>query len=91
MKAYVKGKVKGTTATISVVAPGEGKVLASGAGLTSVHMNAAKAGTYKLKVSLTSKEKKLLRRRHKLKLKLRVSFAPTTGRSSVTTTSLTFL
>ena len=91
VKAYVKGKVKGTTATISVVAPAEGKVLASGAGLTSVHMNAAKAGTYKLRVSLTSKEKQLLRRKHKLKLKLRVSFAPTTGRGSVTTTSLTFL
>ncbi|HTY96567.1 MAG TPA: hypothetical protein VMB91_05960 [Solirubrobacteraceae bacterium] len=91
VKAYVKGKVKGTSATISVVAPAKGKVRAAGAGLTSVSMNAAKAGTYKLRVSLTSREKKLLRHRHKLKLKLRVSFAPAAGRSSVTTTALTFL
>ena len=51
-------------------------------GLTSVTMSAAKAGTYKLKVSLTPKEKKLLRRKHKLKLKLRVSFAPTAGKEA---------
>ncbi len=91
VKASVKGAVKGTTATILVVAPAAGKILASGAGLTTVRMNAAKAATYKLKVSLTAKEKKLLRRKHKLKLKVRVSFTPATGRSSVTTASLTFL
>ena len=91
VKAYVKGKVKGSTATISVVAPAKGTVSASGTGLTTVHKHAAGAGTYKLKVSLTPKEKKLLRRKHKLKLKLRVSFSPAAGRGSVTTTSLTFL
>jgi hypothetical protein len=91
VKASVKGTVKGTTATISVVAPAAGKILASGAGLTTARMSSAKAATYKLKVSLTAKEKKLLRRKHKLKLKLRVSFTPTAGRSSATTVSLTFL
>ncbi|HTQ68216.1 MAG TPA: hypothetical protein VMI13_05945 [Solirubrobacteraceae bacterium] len=91
VKAYVKGKVKGTTATISVVAPAKGRILAAGAGLTSARMSAAKAGTYRLKVSLTAKKRKLLHRKHKLKLKLRVSFSPAQGRGSATTALLTFV
>ena len=91
VKAYVKGKVKGTTATISVVAPAKGKIVASGAGLKGAQMSAGKAGTYTLKVSLTAKEKRLLRRKHKLKLKLRVSFSPASGQGSVATASLTFV
>ena len=95
VKAYVKGKVKGTTARVWVVAPAKGKIAASGAGLKGAHMSAAAAGTYTLKVSLTAKEKRVLRHKHKhkhkLKLKLRVSFSPASGRGSVATTSLTFV
>ncbi len=91
VKAFVKGKVKGTTAAVSVVAPAKGKIVASGAGLKGAQMSAGGAGTYVLKVSLTAKEKRLLRHKHKLKLKLRVSFAPATGQGSVATASLTFV
>ena len=91
VKASVKGKVKGTTAAVSVVAPAKGKIVASGTGLKGAQMSAAGPGTYTLKVSLTAKEKRLLRRKHKLKLKLRVSFSPASGKGSVATASLTFV
>ena len=91
VKAYVKGKVKGTTARVSVVAPAKGKIVASGRGLKGAHKSARRAGTYTLKVSLTAKEKRLLHRKHKLKLKLRVSFSPASGQGSVATASLTFV
>ena len=91
VKAFVKGKVKGTTAAVSVVAPAKGKIVASGVGLKGAQMSAGGAGTYVLKVSLTAKEKRLLRHKHKLKLKLRVSFSPASGQGSVATASLTFV
>ncbi len=91
VKAFVKGKVKGTTARVSVVAPAKGKIVASGTGLKGAQMSAGAAGTYTLKVSLTTKEKRLLRRTHKLKLKLHVSFSPASGQGSVATASLTFV
>ncbi len=91
VKAYVKGKVKGTTATIAVVAPAKGSIVAAGAGLKGARMSAGAAGTYRLKVSLTAKERRLLRRRHRLKLKLLVSFVPASGHGSVATTLLTFV
>ena len=91
VRAHVRGKVKGTTATISVLAPAKGKIVAAGFGLKGARKSAAKAGTYKLKVSLTAKEKRLLHRRHKLKLKLRVSFAPASGHGSIAMVRLTFV
>ncbi len=91
VKAFVKGKVKGTTARVSVVAPAKGTIVASGAGLKGAHMNAGAAGAYTLKVSLTTKEKRLLRRKHTLRLKLRVSFSSASGQRSVATASLTFV
>ena len=91
VKAFVKGKVKGTTARVSVVAPAKGTIVASGAGLKGAQMNAGAAGTYTLKVSLTAKEKRLLRRKHTLRLKLRVSFSSASGQRSVATASLTFV
>ncbi len=95
VKAFVRGKVKGTTARVSVVAPAKGKIVASGAGLKGAHVGAGGAGTYVLKVSLTAKEKRLLRHKHKhkqkLKLKLRVSFSPASGQGSVARVSLTFV
>jgi hypothetical protein len=91
VKAFVKRKVKGTSTTISVVAPAKGRIAAGGAGLKSVAMVAGQAGVYKLRVSLMPNAKRQLRHKHKLKLKLRVSFVPESGKTTVTTASLTFV
>ena len=81
--------VHGSTFVLKVSVPGRGRVTISGAGVGTVGKSVSKAGTYALRVTLTSKEKRLLRPKGKLKLKLkvRVSYAPAGGGAS---SSLTF-
>lgn len=90
VKAYASRKVKGTSVTVSVTAAAPGRITGSGAGFSSTHKSVSKAGVYRLRVTLSSKEKKLLRRRHKLALKLKISFAPRSGRASSASLAITF-
>ena len=77
--------VHGSSFVLKVSVPGRGRVTISGAGVGTVGKSVSKAGTYAFRVTLTSKEKRLLR--HKRKLKVRVSYAPAGGGAS---SSLTF-
>jgi hypothetical protein len=81
--------VHGSRFLISVQVPDKGQITISGAAITTVRMSVSKAGTYKLRVTLTAKGKRALRHKRKLKVKLRVAYVPATGASSSATVALT--
>ncbi|MGO9322461.1 MAG: hypothetical protein ACLQBY_16915 [Solirubrobacteraceae bacterium] len=78
----VKHSVKGTTVTLSVKAPAEGAISASGSGLQTVKRSVSKAGSYTLKLTLTKAGNASLRKHHRLKVKINVVFTPTSGEAS---------
>jgi hypothetical protein len=81
--------VRGSTFFVRVQVPGRGRITISGAGIKTVRRRAARAGTYEIKVTLTAKDKRALKRKGQLKLALRVAYAPSSGRSSSATVTLT--
>lgn len=91
--AILRSKVKGTTATLTLRAPGAGTVSVSGKGLKTVK-RALKAGTTKVKLTLTKKGVAALkaRRRHHKKLSVNVTarFAPASGPASKASKKLLF-
>jgi hypothetical protein len=66
-----------------------GRVTVSGSRVKAAERAFAKAGTYELPVVLTARARSELRAKHKLRLRLRVGFAPATGGSSSVVVSLT--
>jgi sugar lactone lactonase YvrE len=83
-----KHSVKGATVTLTVKVPGKGSITVSGSGLESISKSVTDVDAYTVKVTLTAKERKLLKHR-KLKLKLNVEFRPSTGVASSTTLTVT--
>jgi DNA-binding beta-propeller fold protein YncE len=71
--------------------PSAGKVTIGGFGVASLKHGVARAGTYRFVVSLTNRERVTLRRhhRHKVRLKLKIGFAPSAGAPSAITISMT--
>lgn len=84
-----KHSVKGATITLSVKAPAGGHISASGSGVASVKRSVSKSGTYVLKATLTRAGKASLRKHHRLKLKIRVAFTPTSGQASAAAITIT--
>jgi DNA-binding beta-propeller fold protein YncE len=76
-----KTVTNGASFTVSATVPGRGRVVGSGGGVTRVEKSVAKAGTYKLKFSLTAAERRKLTR-GRLDLRVRVSFTSASGVSS---------
>jgi hypothetical protein len=83
-------KVKGSALTLSVFTPSAGKLTASGPGVATVKLSVSKSGTYTLKRSLTKAGKASLRKHHRLTVKIKVVFNPSTGASSSATKTVTF-
>jgi hypothetical protein len=84
-------KTKGHTAILTVQVPEAGRVSGSGPNLKTVYRHPRKAQKITLKVPLSSNGVKVLRRNHKLKIRLRVGFIPLKkGPSSVTHVTVTF-
>ena len=81
--------VRGDTFMVRVRAPGRGMITVTGAGIRTVRHAAARAGTYGLKVTLTASAKRELQPKHKLRLTLRVAFAPAGAKASEATVRLT--
>jgi DNA-binding beta-propeller fold protein YncE len=81
--------VHGLAFFLRVEVPGGGRITITGAGIRTVRRTVAKAGVYRLRVTLTAKDKRALKHKRKLKLKLRVSYAPASGASSSVTFSIT--
>ncbi|HTZ64240.1 MAG TPA: hypothetical protein VMB51_09055 [Solirubrobacteraceae bacterium] len=86
----VRHKVRGTKVGVLVAAPAAGRISISGKGLKTAKKPASKAGIYKLEVSLTAKERRLLKRHKHVKLRLHVVFAPSSGHASAINTAVTF-
>jgi hypothetical protein len=84
-----KHSVRGSTITLSFKLTGAGGVSVTGVGIKTVRTTVAKPGTYTLRPTLTAKERKLLKHRHKLGLKLKVAFTPVNGKALVATITLT--
>jgi hypothetical protein len=82
--SYKKGKL-----TLSVNAPSNGTLRVTGNGLTTLSKSCPNAGMYELKLSLSRIEQASLRRRHRLQLKVRVGFTPTSGLASSAVATLT--
>jgi hypothetical protein len=83
------GVVRGSTFSLAVQVPGPGRVTLAGAGVKSAAVSFAVAGSYRVRVALTAGERRALKRRRKLKLTLRVVYAPAGGASSSVTVSIT--
>jgi len=85
-----KQSVKGSTVTLSVKVPAKGAISVSGSGLKTVKRSVSKSATYTLKLTFTTAGKASLRRHHRLKVKIKVVFKPSTGSSSSATKTVTF-
>jgi hypothetical protein len=88
--ATVKANKTGSTVTVSAKVPGPGTVTVGGTNVKTVTKHAGVAGTTTVKVTLTAKADKSLRRHHKLTAKLNVRFIPTGGTARTITKSTTF-
>ena len=78
-------------ATIALQAPAAGRLTLNGHGVTSNTRTVAHATRVSLKVRLSKAGIASLHRRHgRLKIRLDVSFKPTSGARSSTTTTLSF-
>jgi hypothetical protein len=84
-----KRSIKGTTVTLSVKVPAAGAISASGSGLKTARRSVSKAATYTLKLTVTTAGRASLRKHHRLKVKIRVVFTPSTGASSSATGTVT--
>jgi hypothetical protein len=82
--------IRGSGFVVRVNTPGDGRINGGGPGLTSVKRAVEKAGTYTLTFTLTAKSKRALGRKHKLALKVRVTYTPDSGVSSSVTVSAAF-
>lgn len=82
----LKRTIKGTTIKLQISVPRAGVISVSAGNIVGVNRVVTKGGTYTITVHLTSKAKKTLRKKHKLKLTLNVRFLPTGSGSAAKTT-----
>jgi hypothetical protein len=75
----------GAELILNVAAPSAGRLTVSGAGIAGVSHRVGRAGRYRLVLGMSSRERRLLRRRHTLTIRVHVSFAPVAGPGSSTT------
>jgi hypothetical protein len=81
--------VRGSRFTLAVTVPGKGLITASGRNLKTARRTAKRATTYHLHVSLTSKAKRELRKKRRLKVAVKVSYRPSSGSASAKTVRVT--
>lgn len=80
---------KHSSKSLSVSTPGAGKLTLSKSGLATVKKSAAKAGSYTLAITLTSRERTLLAEHKSVTVAVKVEFVPTSGKSSTATITVT--
>jgi hypothetical protein len=85
-----KATIKGSRATVSVKAPGAGRVSTSGRYVAGSTVTVRKAGTVKAKLRLTKAGQRALKRSHRLALSVRVRFVPDGGDGRTETKTITF-
>jgi hypothetical protein len=84
------GKVKGSTATVSVKVPGPGAISIKSGHTKTATKHAGDAATASVKVTLTAAGAKSLKKHKKLAVTLTVQFTPTGGTSARKTVKVTF-
>jgi hypothetical protein len=90
VKGFIRRKLsRSHRVMVSVVAPGAGRISVTGNGLKMRKLAVSKGGKYVLSVPLTVKEIKALKRKHRLKLRIHVSFVSTAGHASSITAAVT--
>jgi hypothetical protein len=82
--------VVGTAARLRVKVPGKGRVTVSGAGIKTAKRSVSRAGSYTVRVALTAKARKALKKSKTARKKVRVTFTPADGQVSKRTLSLTY-
>jgi hypothetical protein len=82
--------VVGAAARLRVRVPGRGRVTVSGVGVKTVKRAVSRSGTYTVRVALTAKARKALKRSKSTRKRVRVTFTPADGRASNRTLSLTY-
>lgn len=80
--------VKGDAFTLTVKVPASGRITVSGASLRTVVKSARKAGSYRVTVKLTARAKRALKRKRRMKVYAKVSYRPSSGRSSKVTAAI---
>jgi len=83
-------KVKGATASLTLQAPAAGRLAVSGSGLKQAARTLKQAGKTTIQVGLTRAGLTSLHSHHRLKVKLKASFMPSSGSGSSVSTILTF-
>jgi hypothetical protein len=86
----ISAKVKGTTASLTVRVPAAGRLVVSGSGLKHAGMTVRRAGNVTVQVGLSRAGLASLHRHHRLKVRLKASFTPSSGSGSSVSTTLTF-
>jgi hypothetical protein len=86
----VSAKVKGATAALTLQAPAAGRLTVSGSGLKQAHMTLKRAGNATVQVGLTRAGLASLHSHHRLKVRLKASFTPSSGSGSSVSTTVTF-
>jgi hypothetical protein len=81
--------VSATSVTLRVKVAGKGVLTGSGATLQTLRKRVIKAGTYTVTLRLTAAARRSLKRHRTLKVRARVSFAPSRGAASQATVALT--
>ena len=87
----VKKNRKNGTAKLQITVPGAGALKLSGKKVRSVKTNAKKAGKVTLTIRPKVKAKKVLKRQHRLKVRITVKFTPTGGTTSSKSKKLTLI
>ncbi len=85
-----KHSTKGSTLTLVVAVPISGRVSVSGSGLRTLRKSFSKKGTYTLKVHLGPKAVATVAHKHRMKVRVHVSLAPTSGKGVPTAVTVTF-
>jgi hypothetical protein len=86
----ISAKVKGATASLTVQIPAAGRLAVSGSRLKHAARMLKQAGRTTVEVGLTTAGLASLHSHHRLKVKLKASFTPSTGSGSSASTTLTF-
>ncbi len=84
------GAVKGSAARVRVRVPGAGRVSVSGRSVRRTSVAASGAGSYSVRVALSSKGRRALKAKGRLKVSVRVGYRARNGRLASRSVAITF-
>jgi hypothetical protein len=82
--------VRGTSTQGKVKVSGKGEIRISGSGLRRTSKSVKQAGTYRVTVALSSRARRTLQRKHRVRVRAAVKFTPVNGRTQTVGVGVTF-